>query len=86
MRTQAMATAEVLDIEPEAAVEFLKNLVESERSGLDTARQLRVSAAYQPVEAQWEHEEKATKKKAKKVCTLCVSTHQRSAQTLHRRN
>ena len=31
VRTQAMAMAEVLDIEPEAAVVCLKNLVESER-------------------------------------------------------
>ena len=39
MRTQAMAMAEVLGIEPEAAVVCLKNLVESERSGLDPAKQ-----------------------------------------------
>ena len=42
VRTQAMAMAEVLDIE---AVGCLKNLVESARSGLDPARQARVNAA-----------------------------------------
>ena len=40
---------------------------EIKRSRVDPARQAKVRAAYQQVEAQWEHEEKATKKmKAKK--------------------
>ena len=62
-------------MEPEAAVVGLKNLVESDRSGLDPARQARVSGLHQQVEAQWEHEEKATKKIKAKRYAPSVSPH-----------